>query len=778
MNALAAADLQDEYGDATESDLITTIKERAKANREARSAWIDEAKIAYEFVSGHQWTAEELEALRSQRRPPVVFNRIEPVINVVAGLEVTNRQEVRYLPRELGDAGPNEVLTGAAQWVRDECNAEDEESEAFLDMAICGEGWTETRLDYEYDADGMILTGRVDPLEMLPDAGSTRKNYKDAENLIREKMVTPLWVKETWPEKAEDIDAAVALREDSSSEFDGEGHRNIIGDQYRSPGALSADRQTKKLIKLTEYQYKKREPFHRIKDPSTGQVIELEPAEFQAIEQRAQAMGVKIQSVKQLRCKHYRAFAVGDVLLENKPCPDPDSFTYHAMTAKRDRKKGCWYGIVRGMLDPQRWANKFFSQSMFILNTNAKGGVMYEKDAVDDVEKFETSWAHPDKPTQVSSGALTAGKIQPKVPPPFPPELAQLMQFTIASIYQVSGVSPEMLGTVDRDQPASLEYQRKQAGVTILATLFDALRKYRKEQGRNLLYLIQTYISDGRLIRIVGREGAKYVPLIRAEGSGKYDVIIDESPSSPNMKEKTWAILQGLLPVLLKAGIPIPPETLDYLPLPQSFIDSMKKPDPSRQQEQMEQKQLAVAEKVAEIKKTNAEADKAKAEAQTKMVEAGLRRAEIEGQAAEMQNKLAVETIATQKKVDLERWKAEQDAALEVWKAQQKAALERDLAAMNADLAHQKAKAEVGIKAETVKAEVEMQKDKLRGEQDVKGITDVRKFTDVSKGLKEKIEFLQNQLSEVKAQASRSAPRRHRIIRDKAGKAQGIEEVV
>jgi hypothetical protein len=180
-----------------------------------------------------------------------------------------------------------------------------------------------------------------------------------------------------------------------------------------------------------------------------------------------------------------------------------------------------------------------------------------------------------------------------------------------------------MLGAVDREQAAVLEYQRKQAGVTILATLFDALRKYRKEQGKSLLYLIQTYMTDGRLVRIVGKEGAKYVPLTRQEGFARFDVVIDESPSSPNQKEKTWVILQSLLPVMLKAGIPLPKETFDYLPLPQSFIDAMKKPpSPEAQQQQQMQQQLAVRGAVAEVSEKEASAQLKQAQAQNQIAQA------------------------------------------------------------------------------------------------------------------------------------------------------------
>jgi hypothetical protein len=43
----------------------------------------------------------------------------------------------------------NELLTFGAKWLRQQCVAEDEESDALPDQVVCGMGWTETRLDYE-----------------------------------------------------------------------------------------------------------------------------------------------------------------------------------------------------------------------------------------------------------------------------------------------------------------------------------------------------------------------------------------------------------------------------------------------------------------------------------------------------------------------------------------------------------------------------------------------------------------------------------------------------
>ena len=144
-------------------------------------------------------------------------------------------------------------------------------------------------------------------------------------------------------------------------------------------------------------------------------------------------------------------------------------------------------------------------------------------------------------------------------------------------VQEVTGINLEMMGLANRAQAGVLEAQRKQAGLTIVMPLFDALRRYRKEQGRVLLHFITEYLSDGRLIRIIGKNGnEQYVPLAKQADTAKYDVIVDEAPTSPNMKERVYGALVEILPALAKVGVPMPPELLDYAPIPSGLATKWK----------------------------------------------------------------------------------------------------------------------------------------------------------------------------------------------------------
>jgi len=569
-----APEMSDAKGqDGVSRDLAKEAGDFLERARTHSAEWRGEAREDYGFAAGEQWSEEDKQVLREQLRPIITFNRIGPVLDAVSGSEVANRQEVRYIPREEGDVGVNELFTDAAKWVRDQSDAEDEESDAFVDVCTCGMGWTETRMDYSDDPDGRIVIERVDPLEMYWDPAAQKRNLSDARAIARVKDISREDFAALWPDKLDDVSGpkAFPLEDD---DFPPQPHAVDSRDRYDGNDRPRAGSRGESTYRVIEYQWCERAPLWRVVNPTTGEVADMEKDQFRALSAAAREQNSTLRAVKQLRKVWRRAFVCGEVVLEHGDVPGHHGFTYKAITGKRDRNRNTWFGLVRAMKDPQRWANKWLSQVLHIVNTNAKGGLLAEQDAFANPRKAEESWADPSAITWVRPGGIP--KIQMKPAVTYPVGLDRLMEFAISSIRDVTGVNLELLGLADRDQPGILEHQRKQAGLTILAALFDSLRRYRKEQGRLLLHFMSEYISDGRLIRIAGPGGARYAALAREPSAAAYDVVVDDAPTSPNLKERVFGTLTQLLPVLMKAGIPIPPSVLDYAPLPSSLAAEWK----------------------------------------------------------------------------------------------------------------------------------------------------------------------------------------------------------
>jgi hypothetical protein len=602
------------YPGQDKEKLIAKIRKNIKEDRKHLAAWRVEGRNNYDFFAGKQWSAEDKKRLEDQQRPPVTFNRVARVINAVAGLELQNRQEVRFIPRELSDVGVNEMLTHAAKWARDNCDAEDEESEAFNDALICGMGWTETRMDYEQDPEGMIIIERIDPFEMGYDCSSVKRNLADARWVWRAKEYDREEFNTLWPEHADlSGDPQLFWSDNEADPHDADNAPYYENDQS---GKLS------KAGKLTviQYQWWECENFYKVQDIN-GQVIELSAEKFKKLEPMIKMMGARY--VKQKRRKYRQMFLMGDTELEtiDMQC---NHLTFSCITGLRDRNNNTWFGLVALMRDPQMWANKWLSQILHIINTNAKGGVMAEQGAFANPRDAEEDWANADSIVWLNDGGLD--KVITREAPRYPEGIDRLLQYAVGAINDVVGVSIEMLGMTDRDQPGYLEEMRKTSSISLLATFFSALRYYRKKQGRVLAEYIKNYISDGRLIRVVGEEGARYVPLIRDNMSYKYDIIVDDAPTSPNMKERVFNTIMQIMPVLLQANIPIPPDVVDYAPIPENLSQKWKKmliPDPQKQQmtQMMEQIKMMLAQlelqgKSIENKKTESEVTKNYAQAQ------------------------------------------------------------------------------------------------------------------------------------------------------------------
>lgn len=579
------------------------IKTLFRRDKDFSSEWREQARIDLDFYSGDQWDPGDISYNEQRNRPSIVFNRTATIINSVVGNEIQNRREVQYIGRDGGeaDAAAAETLQAGAAYFRDTSDAEDAESEAFRDACICGMGWTETTISYEENSKGDPAKYYRDPLSMFWDYGSRRKCLADRTRNWFIKSMPLEEARELFPGHSdEELDAGWT----GMPHLDSHIHDQDKADEY-DPDLVNPDNfeDMRQNVRIVHLQYKTKESRIRTQDPITQRFTDYTEDEFLTLNTRMARMGRQVLAGRQVKVTVFREAFIGAVVLDDEIMP-VDGFTFECITGYRHHSKGTFYGMVKGMTEPQKMANKWVSQIMHIVSTSGRG-VMVDITAVDDMDKFKSSWAQSDEVTEVLPGGTE--KIKPKNETRVPPEFFKMMEFAISSIRDVPGVNLEMLGLRGAIQANSLESQRKESGLTILAPLFDALKLYRKREGRVVLQFLQRYLNDGRLVKIVGEANARYVPLA-IQADARYDIIVDEAPTSPHMKERVWAFIA---PMITKMPPPVISAMLKYSPLPmsvvaelQAVLKKMSEPDPQQQQSA----QLETEQQRADIDKTRATA--------------------------------------------------------------------------------------------------------------------------------------------------------------------------
>lgn len=603
--------------DLKEKDQYTKLKDWFAVDFAHSAAWRAQARKDFDFVAGDQWDPGDRATLEEQKRPVITFNRTLAIIKAVAGIEINGRHETVFIPRgtEAGTIKANEILTAASQWMADGCDAEDEQSEAFQDTAICGMGWTEQTIDYEEDADGAYSEPKLDPLEMVWDKSARSKNLQDARRVYRVRRMSLSEAKDLaealGDEVEDDADLnaswAMGIKQDKDNKPSEERRH-----RFENSGAHVDDE-----VFLVHAQWIEKECYYRVLN-AQGKAQEVNEEDFKQLFKLAKSHGVPLEYVKQTRKVYKQALLGGRIIGGIRPGLVKDRFTFQCITGEKHRNKGTWFGLVTLMRDPQMWANKWLSQTLHILNTTAKGGIIAEEGAFPDMRKAQETYAHPDAITVAAKDAIGKGKIMQKPGAGIPTGYINLLEFGISSIRDVTGINMELLGLRDANQPGILEAQRKQAAMTILATLFDSLRRFRKNVGRVRLGLIQNYLADGRMIRLAGEDGMQLVQLLKQQTIGDFEVIVEDAPTSPNQKQETWAALQQMLPVFKTMLTPEAVITiLEYSPLPSKLVDAFKKMAQQPNPDADEAKQIGKAAQIAKIKRDNAAADKDRMAAET-----------------------------------------------------------------------------------------------------------------------------------------------------------------
>lgn len=626
------------YDDPEIAKKINTLWKKARTDH---ADWRKQAEEDFNFPAGHQWEEADLTKLKDQNRPVVTFNRCNPILSAILGMEANQRQQVSFNPRGNTDTGLSDAINFVAKWAREYGETEFEESQAFEDMLTCGMGWTNTYVDYDEDLDGKICQEMINPFQMEWDPSAKKRNLTDAGWKCYGKKMAPDEIKDRWPD-AEIIWDEDQLRDDNDDEDGKADAHESKPEKYTD--AAGNDGTNKDKVTVLQFQWFEKVPVYRVALPTSPQIFTMPREKYKKLEPYLTKQGAK--SIEQYQKKYYEAFVFNDTLLEKKDCASQTGYTFKCLTGKRDKMRREWYGIVRLMKDPQRWANKFFSTFIDIIDANSKGGMLIEEGAVSDVRKFEEDWAKADSVIWMRQGAISGARIKEKPRADYPQAVDRLMQLAIQSIYDCTGMNMEMLGLADRAQPNVLEETRKKSAYTILAPFFDSLRAYRKEGGVILIEYIKNYLPINRIVEVLEPEYKPYAQTIKNMDLAQMNIVVSESPQSDNHKMIVWAFISQIAPQLMKAGVPIPPEILDYSPLPAPLTEKWKgmiqkgSGQNPEQQKMMQEMQQMIQKLQSENQQLKSKREEKMAELQMKQ---GISAQELQLERAKLSEEFALE---------------------------------------------------------------------------------------------------------------------------------------
>jgi hypothetical protein len=640
---------QPQKGMPDDEDIISRMEARLNESLTISQDWRQfEVRENFALFEGNQWTKEAVDRQTKNSLPIININRTAPVIESICGYEQQNRLDIQYLPRLLNkeQEGYSDIMNNSVRYIEENAKADSQYSLSFRDMLICGIGATSTDFDYDNNPDGDTVVERIFPAFLFWDNAARAKNLIDSDYVVRLKVMNQEAIQEEYGITFFD-DVYSASLDARILEF------------------FNAVLAVKTLGVVYEYQWRQKEPFYRVENPfmklnpmtlppEVAMIMEALKKEYaetysfnpdmdalfsvgsgkklSEIKQIFGALGIPVKSTKQHQFKYYRAIITGSKVVEKSENYSQTGFSIKFMIGQFSELTQSYYGLVRSCKDPQRMLNQAVSDYVSFLQTIPKGGVEIEADAVDDIAAFVDTYTKARHVTIYEPGGLM--KSRPKITPPIPSGILEMIQYSDQQIMQVCGVTPELMGMMQtKETNSSFLRQQIKQGLTTLSTYFDAKYYYLQRQAELYTDCVRIMVDncEGRLIRnVIGEKDEPYIQLTKSRLAAQYDIVVDEMPSSPDENNDLAMKLLELQGQLINMPtpvniMPLVIEHLDLKPDVKEQIMEMMKPPPPQPPDPLN---TALLE--SEINYKNASAEKLMADAIKIKIDAMYRKQEAE----------------------------------------------------------------------------------------------------------------------------------------------------
>lgn len=590
-----------------DEDLIKELKKWFKEAYSAKKEVLKKRREDWKMLAGHQWEDSDEKVYKDQKRPRLTLNMMLTIMAAVEGEERTNRQEMKFYGTGQEDDQAAFALNRILKWIVEGSLGEFALSKTFRSGAAVGCGWVVPDFDQFDDPDGLILLQSVNDDECFEDPLDDCPVISRSRFFHRVRKMTDDEMEARWPGKSEDLELKCAAA-GVGPETDGKGYRDI----YSTPNDTTSMKlydAKKDLWTVTETWWHQIEPGWVVANPATGLLEEKTDAEMEQAKIDHEA---KQQEAKMAQLAHvmnpplpvmtpagpmtppppevpppldaqqrpikrfYQAFWCYETLLDKSASPltTLKRFPYVSFRAILDEYLKEWFGIIRSIIDPQKQHNVEQSAIVQLIQLMPKQSWMAPKGAFHNKVEWQEKIAQPGAMLEYNASRGTPTPIKAE------PPARHLIDMAMARpqmMRDISGVNVDMMGQRVAGDPGVVMEMRQKAARSVLAPIFDNFRMTKIALGKVLLAYIQTYIPVGRKLRIVGPEGAQAVEMSQDMTIGKYDISVEETNSTVNDRIATLNVMQTTLPQMAKAGITIPPEIIDLLPMPPNVRQAIKR---------------------------------------------------------------------------------------------------------------------------------------------------------------------------------------------------------
>lgn len=525
----------------------------------AKQLEIEEQQQSRHYYHGAQYTARELEILRSRRQPVVTFNRVGRKIDSIVGLVQRLKQDPKAFPRSPKHADGAEIATQAVRAVLSSSHWD------YIDPFCAGQAATEgisgielKLVDGDHD-DPDVVFDYVFGDDFFYDPRSFRADFSDARYMGISK-----WL---------DVEEAVELFPDKEDEI-----RSLLVDSGFDLSTHS-DREFKwvyvneKRLRLVEHWYK-----------------------YQG--------------------KWKYAFYCADSLLDQGVSPFVDErrrpMSRFIMFSSFVDHEGDRYGFVRNLKGPQDEMNQRRSKALFMTNVTA---LYIEKGSVDNVENTRRERARPDGVIEYNKGFSKPEDINKQTD--LQSQLA-LMQDARQEIDSFANINPALMlqdGQKDEHSGVAINMLQK-AGVAELGAYLRNYRDWKWRVYRAIWNItVRTWQAE-RWVRVSDNQGiAQFLQingttedewgeptLINAIGALDVEIDMDEGPDESSIMQDVYDQIRDdpTVPFLVK---------LEFMPMGETKKNQIRQSmqqQPNPLQLKMAQQQIEKADADIEDKKSQA----------------------------------------------------------------------------------------------------------------------------------------------------------------------------